>query len=127
MLNILIFGMVSLNEDQPGEIIDSSKSSTKASACVFARGRVPLPAQTPIWMGAPLEDEDVVEPEELEGLPPDELLDEPEPIPPEELPLPEPPLDELFMAGGAEPLEHPPARQTLAARRETRAVVGIFF
>jgi hypothetical protein len=84
--------------------------------------------QTPICGGAPLDDDDVVPPEELLGRPP---LDEPlleEPLVPDELPLPEPPLLEPpGCAGGAEPLEHPPARQRLAARSETWAVVGYFF
>jgi hypothetical protein len=37
-----------LNDDQPGEIIASSKSSMNASAFEVVRGRVPLPAQTPV-------------------------------------------------------------------------------
>jgi hypothetical protein len=47
-------GMTSLNEDHPGEIIASSKSSMKASAGVFMRTRVPVPEQTPV-AGIPLE------------------------------------------------------------------------
>jgi hypothetical protein len=47
-------GMTSLNEDHPGEIIASSKSSMKASAGVFMRTRVPVPLQTPVG-GIPLE------------------------------------------------------------------------
>jgi hypothetical protein len=71
-------------------------------------------------MGGPPLDDDVVVPElePPEPLPLDELLEEL--TPPDELPLPEPPLLELpFMAGGAEPLEHPPARQRLVARSVT--------
>src|ERR1700677_1156711 len=41
-------GMTSLNDDQPGEITVSSKSSMNASACVFMRTRVPALAQTPV-------------------------------------------------------------------------------
>jgi hypothetical protein len=47
-------GMTSLNEDHPGEIIASSKSSMKASAGVFMRTRVPAPLQTPV-SGIPLD------------------------------------------------------------------------
>ena len=78
-------------------------------------------------MGAPLDDDEVVPPEELLETPPlDELLLE-EPMVPDELPLPELPLLEPPGAAGGEPLEHPPARQRLAARSVTWAVVGFFF
>jgi hypothetical protein len=46
-------GMTSLNDDHPGEIIASSKSSMNASCFEVVRMRVPLPAQTPVG-GMPL-------------------------------------------------------------------------
>jgi len=72
-------GETSLNEDQPGEIIASSKSSMNASGCEFVSTRVPLPAHTPVCTIVPLD-------EPLEAVP----LDEPLAVPPEEL------LDEGF-------------------------------
>jgi hypothetical protein len=140
-LNALTTGKTSLNDDQPGEMTASSKSSMKASRWEFVRMRVPLLAQTPEPTMVPDEDEEPeleleLEPEaepepELEPvLLPKPPLDEPllvEPTVPEELPLPELPLDELpGGAPGTKPLAHPPVRQRLAARRETWAVVGIF-
>jgi hypothetical protein len=147
-LKALITGETSLNEDQPGEIVASSKSSMKASRWEFVRTRVPLLAQTPKPMPPDdeldpeleLELELVPEPEpelvlepELELDPKPELLPKPpldelllvEPRVPEELPLPELPLDELSRPG-LRPVAHPQAKQRLAARRETCVVVRTF-
>jgi hypothetical protein len=53
--NELGVGMTSLNDDQPGEIIASSKSSMKASAIEVVRTRVPALAHTPMVGTPPLE------------------------------------------------------------------------
>jgi hypothetical protein len=125
--NAFIVGETSLNDDQPAEIpLVSSKSSMKASACVFVSGSVPLPEQTPVGGGRlPLEeplllplDEPELEPE-LDPL----LLPE-EAVPPEELPLPElPPPSSV--AGGALPVEHAPLSHKLAARKEMNPTVSV--
>jgi hypothetical protein len=82
-----------LNEDQLGDSTGFSKSSMKASACVFARMRVPLFAQTPVVGIPPLDDPLLLE----------ELLPLEEPLPLEELlPLEEPLLLEELL-----PLEEP--------------------
>jgi hypothetical protein len=118
-----------LNDDQPGEIVASSKSSMNASACVFARTRVPLFAQTPVVgiplsMPPPLEDPPLEDPlpddplpddpplEELllEDPPLDELLEEPLPLE-ELLPLEEPPPEEPLPLDVVLPLEDPPPEE----------------
>jgi hypothetical protein len=113
-----------LNDDQPGEIVASSKSSMNASACVFARTRVPLFAQTPV-VGIPLSmppplDELPLEDPLLEELPLEEvLLEDPpldevleEPLPLEELlPPEEPPPEEPLPLDAAVPLEDPPPEE----------------
>src|SRR5258708_5934348 len=105
--------MTSLNEDQPGEIIASSKSSMNASVLALVRTRVPAPSHR---LGAPpleLPLEPELPPElepELELEPEPELEPELPPDPePEELLAP----DELELEpGGAEPLEHPAVATT---------------
>ena len=116
-------GETSLKDDQPGEIVASSKSSMKASACEFVRTRVPVYAQTPV-VGTPgeppLDELPLDEPLPLLEEPPlDELLpllDEPLPLdeppldevlPEEPLPLEEPLLDELPLDEPLPPLEGP--------------------
>jgi hypothetical protein len=122
-------GETSLNEDQPAEIpLASSKSSMKASACVFVRGRVPVPAQTPVGgRDDPLDeplllplDEPELEPEldpELEPLPEEDV------VAPDELPLPE--LPPSSVSGGALPVEHAPLSQKLATRKEMHPTVSV--
>jgi hypothetical protein len=80
-----------LNDDHPGEIIASSKSSMNVSAAVS--GRVPVPAQTPVVGRPPLEPLELPLPDEplevavpdepLEVLAPDELLAVESPVDPE--------------------------------------------
>ena len=55
-----------MNDDHPGEIVASSKSSMKASRWVFVRTRVPLLAQTPEPTMLPEDDDDDEDEPELE-------------------------------------------------------------
>jgi diguanylate cyclase (GGDEF)-like protein len=126
-------GDTSLNADQPGEMAASSKSSMNASGCVLLSGRVPLPAQTPVGGGPPLEEPLPLPllPLLLDAVPLDEPatpLDEPEPledVDPELLPVA--PLEEPLEAAGDDPVEHAPLIQMPAARTEPYAVAAIAF
>jgi hypothetical protein len=122
-------GITSLNDDQPGEIAHSSKSSMNVSVAVSAR--VPVPSQiegvpeSTVPLLLPLLVEPLVLPllllplEELPLVLP--LLLPPLEEPPLVLPLP-PPLLPVFMSGGvALPDEQAKPEQIPAASRGTSA------
>jgi hypothetical protein len=123
-------GITSLNDDQPGESIASSKSSTNASVAAVVRTLVPRPSQR-LGVPAPLELEvpplDVLAaPLELE-VPPLEVLAAPLelailPLELAMLPLEAVPLDPLLPPpGGAVPDgPHAVPIQTPAIRTERR-------
>jgi hypothetical protein len=110
-------GETSLKDVQDGERVDFSKSSMKASACVFASTRVPLLAQTPVSGMPPSV------PDPPDEAPLEELLALPleEPLPLEETPplLEELPLEELLPLDSPFPLEEPlPPEDPLPAPEE---------
>jgi hypothetical protein len=136
-LNELGVGMTSLNDDQPGEMGDVSKSSTNES--VVASIFVPVPAHSPVVTPDPdpepppeLEPElepditpeeppvpdeppdpdEPVEPDEL--LDPDELEEPEEPEDPPELAEPSPVPG---MKGGAVPVPHPAIAERSPAKQ----------
>jgi hypothetical protein len=94
--------MTSLNEDQPGESIASSKSSTNASVAAVVRTLVPVPSQR-LGVPAPLELL-VAPPLELLVVPPLEVLA----APLELAVLPLEPAMPLLEAVPLEPLLAPP-------------------